>query len=146
VLRGELRRVAAPSPGISRAAFHYGDCVADRISLTEKYALFSEHWTPKVVAELNGQQVKLAKILGEFAWHFHQDEDELFLVHRGEFRMDFRDRSVTLRAGEMIVVPRGVEHRPVAEQECELLLFEPAATLHTGNVVTALTKTVLEHI
>jgi mannose-6-phosphate isomerase-like protein (cupin superfamily) len=120
--------------------------MSDRISLEEKYALFHEHWSPKVIAELNGQQVKLAKMLGEFPWHAHDDEDELFFVHRGAFRMEFRDRSVDLKAGDIIVVPKGVEHRPVAEHECEIMLFEPAATLHTGNVVTPLTKTVLDHI
>jgi mannose-6-phosphate isomerase-like protein (cupin superfamily) len=118
----------------------------DRISVGDKFARFSDHWSPKVIAELNGQQVKLVRMLGEFPWHFHADEDELFLVHRGTFRMEFRDHSVQLTTGDMIVVPRGVEHRPVAEQECEILLFEPAATLHTGNIVTPLTRTVLDHI
>jgi len=111
-----------------------------RINLTEKLSLFSEHWSPKIIAGLNGQHVKLVKSLGEFPWHFHEHEDELFFVVRGWFRMDFRDRtdgqasrSVVLREGEMIVVPRGVEHRPVAEEEVCLMLFEPASTVNTGS-------------
>ncbi len=105
----------------------------DRINLAEKLALFSDHWNPRIVAELNGQHVKLVKFRGEFVWHHHAEEDELFLVVRGSFRMQFRDREVTLRAGELLVVPRGVEHRPVADEEVEVLLFEPAATVNTGN-------------
>jgi mannose-6-phosphate isomerase-like protein (cupin superfamily) len=107
----------------------------DGIDLREKFAAFSEHWSPRIVAELNGQHVKLVKFRGEFVWHHHDHEDELFLVHRGAFRMEFRDRVVELSAGDMIVVPRGVEHRPVADQEVEVVLFEPAGTLNTGNVV-----------
>ena len=103
------------------------------INLAEKFAQFSEHWSPKIVAGLNGQEVKLVKFQGEFVWHQHEREDELFLVVRGTFRMEFRDRSVTLSEGEMIVVPRGVEHRPVADAEVWVLLFEPANTLNTGN-------------
>lgn len=108
--------------------------MADRIVLAEKFAGFAEHWSPRIVAELNGQQVKLAKFQGEFVWHHHDHEDELFLVHRGRFRMEFRDRVVELAAGDLIVVPRGVEHRPVADEEVEVILFEPAGTLNTGNV------------
>jgi mannose-6-phosphate isomerase-like protein (cupin superfamily) len=104
------------------------------VNLAEKFALFSEHWQPKVVGALNGQHVKLVKLLGEFVWHHHDDEDELFLVVRGLMRMEFRGRSVTVGPGEFIIVPRGVEHRPVAEEEVHLLLFEPASTLNTGNV------------
>lgn len=106
----------------------------DKIVLAEKFARITEHFRPKVVAELNGQEVKLVKVKGEFVWHHHEREDELFLVTRGSLRIEFRDRAVTLGPGEMLVVPRGVEHRPVAEQETELLLFEPAATRNTGNV------------
>lgn len=106
---------------------------AHKINLAEKLARFSAHWEPKIVAELNGQHVKLVKIKGEFVWHHHDGEDEMFYVVKGWFRMDFRDKSVVLREGEMIVVPRGVEHRPVAEEECSLLLFEPASTVNTGN-------------
>ncbi|HEY7408973.1 MAG TPA: cupin domain-containing protein [Gemmatimonadaceae bacterium] len=107
----------------------------DGIDLREKFASFDEHWSPRIVAELNGQHVKLVKFRGAFVWHHHEHEDELFLVHRGRFRMEFRDRSVDLGPGEMIVVPRGVEHRPVADEEVEVMLFEPAGTLNTGNVV-----------
>jgi mannose-6-phosphate isomerase-like protein (cupin superfamily) len=120
--------------------------MSDRITLHEKFARISDHWNPRVVAELNGQQVKLVKILGEFDWHSHDAEDELFMVHRGEFRMDFRDHSVTMRAGDILVVPRGVEHRPVAAAECEIVLFEPASTLNTGDVVTERTRAVLERL
>jgi mannose-6-phosphate isomerase-like protein (cupin superfamily) len=105
------------------------------IDLREKFAAINEHWSPRIVAELNGQQVKLVKFRGEFVWHHHDREDELFLVHRGRFRMEFRDRTVDLGPGEMIVVPRGVEHRPVAEHEVEVVLFEPAGTLNTGNII-----------
>ena len=104
-----------------------------KINLTEKLALFSGHWSPKVIAELNGQHVKLVKIRGEFVWHQHTHEDELFLVVRGAFRMEFRDRTVELSEGDLLVVPRGVEHRPVADAECSILLFEPAATVNTGS-------------
>src|SRR5918912_4321838 len=107
----------------------------DRVNLEEKFAAFDEHWSPRIVGELNGQQVKLVKFRGEFVWHHHEHEDELFLVHRGSFRMEFRDRVVELRAGDLLVVPRGVEHRPVADDEAEVILFEPAATLNTANGV-----------
>lgn len=116
------------------------------ITLAEKFAQINDHWNPRIAAELNGQHVKLVRILGEFDWHSHAGEDELFLVHRGEFRMEFRDRHVTLRAGDMIVVPRGIEHRPVAEAECEIILFEPASTLNTGDTVSAKTRAVLDRI
>lgn len=105
-----------------------------KINIAEKLALFSEHWQPKIVGELNGQQVKLAKFQGEFVWHKHDHEDELFLVVKGRFRMEFRDRHTWLEVGEFLIVPRGVEHRPVAEEEVHVLLFEPASTLNTGNV------------
>jgi mannose-6-phosphate isomerase-like protein (cupin superfamily) len=110
-----------------------------KINVHEKLALFSDHWNPRVVGELNGQHVKLTKFQGEFVWHNHAEEDEMFLVVRGSFRMDFRDRSVTLKEGEFIIVPRGVEHRPVAEQEVEVMLFEPAQIKHTGDVESELT-------
>jgi mannose-6-phosphate isomerase-like protein (cupin superfamily) len=106
----------------------------EKINLTDKFSLFSEHWTPKIIAELNGQQVKLAKILGEFVWHQHENEDELFFIAKGRLRMDFRDKQVWVEEGEIIVIPRGVEHRPVAEDEVHILLFEPASTLNTGNI------------
>jgi mannose-6-phosphate isomerase-like protein (cupin superfamily) len=106
----------------------------DKVKVAEKLSLFHEHWKPKIVAELNGQHVKLVKFAGPFVWHRHEAEDELFMVVRGSFRMEFRDRAVELREGELIVVPRGVEHRPVADEEASVLLFEPATTLNTGDV------------
>ena len=118
----------------------------DRISLPDKLALFHEHWRPKVIAALNGQHVKLVKFRGEFVWHHHEHEDELFLVITGRFRMDFRDRQVWLEEGDMIVVPKGVEHRPVAEDEVSVLLFEPASTLNTGNVRSEKTAEELDWI
>jgi mannose-6-phosphate isomerase-like protein (cupin superfamily) len=106
----------------------------DKITLADKFSRITEHFRPKVVAELNGQEVKLVKVRGEFVWHHHELEDELFLVVSGSLRIEFRDRAVTLGPGEMLVVPRGVEHRPVAEVETEIILFEPAATRNTGNL------------
>lgn len=103
------------------------------INLEAAFAAITAHWAPVVIAELNGQQVKAVKFLGAFHWHRHQAEDEMFLVHRGAFRMEFRDRHVDLQAGEFVVVPRGVEHRPVAEHEVEVLLFEPASTVRVGD-------------
>jgi mannose-6-phosphate isomerase-like protein (cupin superfamily) len=104
------------------------------VNLAERLSRIPEPWSPRIVAELNGQEVKLVKVHGTFVWHHHANEDELFLVVRGRLRMDFRDREVWLEPGELIVVPRGVEHRPHADEETEILLFEPAATLNTGNV------------
>ena len=118
----------------------------EKINLREKLARVTTHWEPRVVAELNGQQVKLVKFLGEFVWHHHEHEDEMFLVLEGEFNLQFRDREVRLTAGEVIVVPRGVEHRPVAEREVSVLLFEPATTLNTGNVDSDRTRRDLERI
>lgn len=106
-----------------------------KISLAEKFAAVTDTWTPRIVGELNGQHVKIARLRGEFVWHHHEHEDELFLVHRGRLRMELRDRTIVLEAGDMLVVPRGVEHRPVAEEEVELIMFEPAGTLNTGNLV-----------
>lgn len=108
--------------------------LTDKVNLADKLARISEHWRPKVVGELNGQEVKLVKLQGEFVWHHHESEDELFLVIRGTLRIEFRDRVVELHPGEFQIVPRGVEHRPVAVDEVDLLLFEPAATRNTGNV------------
>jgi mannose-6-phosphate isomerase-like protein (cupin superfamily) len=118
----------------------------EKVNLKEKLALFSAHWQPKIVGELNGQLVKLVKFQGPFVWHSHEAEDEMFFVVAGRFRMEFRDRAVWLEAGEFIIVPRGVEHRPVAEEEAQVLLFEPATTLNTGNVQDELTQPVLERI
>ena len=107
---------------------------AARVNLSEKLDLIQHHWSPKVVGELNGQHVKLVKFQGEFVWHKHDQEDELFLVVKGRFRMEFRDRHVWLDENEFLIVPRGVEHRPVADDEAHVLLFEPASTLNTGDV------------
>lgn len=112
------------------------------INIQEKFALFSENWTPKIIAELNGQQVKLAKIKNSFVWHSHEDEDELFLIFKGTLYMQFRDRTEVVKEGEMIVVPRGVEHNPYTkdEEEVWVMLFEPSETKHTGEVHHELTK------
>jgi len=107
----------------------------EKVNLAEKFARFLEHWRPKVVGELNGQEVKIVKFQGQFIWHKHEAEDELFLVWRGRFRVEFRDGAVELGPGEFLIVPRGVEHRTVAEEEAEVVLLEPAATRNTGNVL-----------
>jgi len=118
----------------------------EKVNLAEKFSLFDERWNPKIVGELNGQHVKLVKILGEFVWHHHEEEDELFLVVKGRFRMEFLDRHVWIQEGEFIVVPRGVEHRPAAEEVAHVLLFEPASTVNTGNVRDELTAAKLDRI
>jgi mannose-6-phosphate isomerase-like protein (cupin superfamily) len=118
----------------------------DKVNLTEKFAKISEYWKPYVAAELNGQLVKLDKLKGEFVWHHHQNEDEMFLVVKGKFRIEFRDKTLHLQEGEFIVVPRGVEHRPVADEEAWILLFEPSTTLNTGNVVNERTLQELERV
>ena len=118
----------------------------DLVNIREKLDRIDAYWTPHVVGELNGQQVKLAKVKGDFIWHHHEQEDELFLVLAGELTMEFRDRTITLSPGELMIVRRGVEHRPRAAVETHLLLFEPAGTLNTGNVRNELTKTNLKKI
>jgi len=118
----------------------------DKVNLADKLARIREQWQPKIVGELNGQQVKLVKFEGPFLWHHHDVEDELFYVVRGRFRMEFRDRAVWVEQGEFIIVPRGVEHRPVADTEAEVMLFEPATTLNTGNVRNERTVERLERI
>jgi mannose-6-phosphate isomerase-like protein (cupin superfamily) len=118
----------------------------NKVNLLQKFSLFNEHWNPKVAGELNGQQVKLAKLKGEFIWHKHDNEDELFLVVKGRLKMELRDKTIELAEGEFLIVPRGVEHKPVAEEEVWVLLFEPASTLNTGDVVNEKTKDVLEKI
>jgi mannose-6-phosphate isomerase-like protein (cupin superfamily) len=118
----------------------------DKVNVGEKFSLFEETWSPKIVGELNGQHVKLVRLLGEFVWHHHDDEDELFFVVKGRFRMDYRDRSEWVEAGEFVVVPRGVEHRPVAEEEAQVMLFEPASTVNTGNVDGEMTVAELDRI
>jgi len=106
----------------------------EKVNIGEKLALINEHWRPKVVAELNGQEVKVVKFQGAFPWHHHENEDEMFLALKGSFRIEFRDRNVDLDEGDFIVIPRGVEHRPVAEDEVEVMLFEPAGIRNTGNI------------
>lgn len=110
------------------------------INLAQKFDLITEYWSPKIVGELNSQQVKLAKLLGEFAWHFHEHEDELFFVVKGELQIAFRDHINTIKENEMLIVPRGVEHKPIAPKEVWILLFEPATTLNTGNVLNDMTQ------
>lgn len=109
----------------------------DKVNLSEKFALINEHWRPKVVGELNGQEIKLVKFIGEFPWHHHASEDEMFLAVKGSFRIEFRDKTVELNEGEFVIVPRGVEHRPIADEEVEVLLFEPANVKNTGNIEDA---------
>ena len=118
----------------------------EKINLAEKFALFNDHWNPRIAGELNGQQVKLVKFKGEFVWHKHDAEDEMFYVVSGKFNMEFRDKTVEIKEHEFIIVPRGVEHRPVAEHEVLVMLFEPATTLNTGNTEGELTKHELEKI
>jgi mannose-6-phosphate isomerase-like protein (cupin superfamily) len=108
-----------------------------KINLDQKFGLFDEQWRPKVIAAMNGQEIKLVKVQGEFPWHRHQQEDEFFLVWKGRFRVEFRDHIVEMSPGECVVVPRGVEHRTCADEEAEILLFEPSGTVNTGNVVHA---------
>ena len=123
----------------------------EKVNLAEKLSRFSDHFSPKIVGELNGQHVKLVKFQGEFVWHHHESEDELFLVLHGAFRMDYKDTagaesSMQLGEGEFVIVPRGTEHRPVASEEVHVMLFEPAGTLNTGNVRDTLTADNLQHI
>lgn len=118
----------------------------EKINIREKLNQFHDHWNPRIIGELNGQHVKAVKLQGEFVWHHHDSEDELFLVIRGNLRMEFRDKVVEVKEGEFIIVPRKVEHRPVAIEEVEILLFEPASTLNTGNVENEKTRKHLERI
>ena len=118
----------------------------EKVNLYEKFGLFSENWKPKIVGELNGQHVKLGKIEGKFVWHQHENEDELFLVVKGNMRLEFRDKVIDMVEGEFIIVPRAVEHRPVADEECHIMMFEPASTLNTGNIDDEFTVQELEWI
>jgi mannose-6-phosphate isomerase-like protein (cupin superfamily) len=122
------------------------EAMLDKINLAEKFARITEYWKPYIAGELNGQLVKLDKLKGEFVWHHHQNEDEMFLVVKGRFRIEFRDKTVWLEEGEFIVVPRGVEHKPVADEEAWIVLFEPASTLNTGNVDNQFTLRRLEKV
>lgn len=118
----------------------------EKVSLSEKFAEFTEHWSPKIVGELNGQLVKLVKAKGEFVWHHHDVEDELFLVVHGRLDMHLRDGVVPIHEGEFFIVPRGLEHKPVALEEAHIMLFEPASTLNTGNVRNERTRDKLERL
>jgi len=118
----------------------------NKVNIEEKLALFNDHWNPRIAGELNGQQIKLAKFKGEFIWHKHENEDEMFIVIKGSFRMELRERTIELKEGEFIIIPKGTEHKPVADEEVSVMLFEPATTLNTGQVVNELTKTDLEKI
>jgi mannose-6-phosphate isomerase-like protein (cupin superfamily) len=118
----------------------------DKINLANKFSLFNDYWNPRIVGELNGQLVKLVKFQGEFVWHKHDNEDEMFFVVNGQFKMEFRDKTIELKENEFLIVPKGVEHRPVAESEVAIMLFEPAATLNTGNTKSELTRETLERI
>ena len=117
-----------------------------KVNMAQKFSLFCEHWKPYIVGELNGQYVKLVKFQGAFDWHHHELEDELFLVVKGRFRLELRDGSIDLEEGEFAIVPRGIDHRPVAVDECHVLLFEPASTLNTGNVRTEKTVDELKRV
>lgn len=118
----------------------------NKVNLLNKFAQFQEHWSPKVVAELNGQMVKLVKFKGEFTWHHHDNEDELFYVVKGSFVMELKEGNIELNEGDFLVVPRGVEHRPNAPEEVWVMLFEPGSTLNTGNVEDGFTKKQLDRI
>ena len=117
----------------------------EKINLAEKFSLFREQWSPKIVGELNGQMVKLVKFQGPFVWHHHDHEDELFYVVKGCFDMQFENETITINEGELIIVPRGIEHRPNAKEECEVMLFEPGTTLNTGNLENERTVKKLQH-
>ncbi|MBI4430079.1 MAG: cupin domain-containing protein [Ignavibacteriales bacterium] len=118
----------------------------EKIELKQKFSLFQEHWNPKIVGELNGQYVKLVKFTGPFVWHHHDNEDELFLTVKGKFTMKLKDGDVEVNEGELIIIPHGVEHCPVADEEAHVLLFEPKTTLNTGNVKNERTREILGRI
>jgi len=118
----------------------------EKINLQEKFSLFSEHWSPKIVGELNGQHVKLAKLKGEFVWHKHDQEDELFFVVKGSLTMEYREKTVEINENEFLIVPKGIEHRPVAYEEVWVMLFEPVTTLNTGHTINEFTKHDIEKI
>jgi mannose-6-phosphate isomerase-like protein (cupin superfamily) len=118
----------------------------EKVNLASKFSLFQDHWSPKIVGEINDTYVKLVKLQGEFVWHHHENEDELFLVVKGSLLMKLRDRDVRVEEGEMIIIPRGVEHLPVAEEEVHVILLEPKTTLNTGNVKGERTVEVLQRI
>ena len=116
------------------------------VNIAQKLSLFTEHWSPKIIGELNGQQVKVAKLKGEFVWHKHDNEDELFLVIKGQLKIELRDELLILNVGEFAVIPRGVEHKPIADSEVEVLLFEPASTLNTGDAEDERKRELLDYL
>ena len=118
----------------------------EKVTISKKLDMFTEHWSPKIVGELNGQHVKLVKFEGPFVWHKHDNEDEMFLVISGNFNMELRDQTINLEQGDLIIIPRGIEHRPVAEAEVHVMLFEPASTLNTGQEENEFTKHELQRI
>ena len=118
----------------------------EKVNLDQKFAQFSDYWSPKVVGELNGQHIRLVKLQGEFVWHHHENEDELFLVLKGQLTMQFRDREVMINPGEFIIVPKGVEHKPIAAEEVHVMLLEPASTLNTGDVMNERTVATLQQL
>jgi mannose-6-phosphate isomerase-like protein (cupin superfamily) len=118
----------------------------EKINVSEKLSTFNDHFNPRIVGELNGQHIKLVKFRGEFIWHHHEQEDELFYVVKGSFDMHMRDKTITVNAGEFLIMPHGVEHKPVAKEEVEIMLFEPASTLNTGNIENELTVKNLERL
>lgn len=118
----------------------------NKVNINAKFSLFDDYWNPRIVGELNGQHVKLAKLFGEFVWHKHEAEDELFFIVKGKLNIEFRDKTIELSENEFLIVPKGVEHRPVAKEEVLLMLFEPAATVNTGDTTDKLTKETLQWI
>lgn len=118
----------------------------EKVNIAEKLALFNDYYNPRIIGELNNQQVKLTKLKGEFVWHKHDEEDELFLVIKGTLMMELRDKTIEIEEGEFLIVPRGVEHKPVAHEEVHILLFEPASTLNTGDKINTLTKLQLDKL
>jgi len=137
-------RDALATAGRMLALLFLGRSTMEKVNIAQKFLQIPEPWKPRIAGELNGQMVKLGKFQGPFVWHHHENEDELFLVVKGRFRMELRDRNIWIEEGEFLIVPRGVEHRPVAEEEAWVLLFEPASTLNTGNVQNELTLPELE--
>jgi mannose-6-phosphate isomerase-like protein (cupin superfamily) len=117
-----------------------------KINISQKLSQFKDHWNPRIIGELNNQHVKLAKLKGEFIWHKHDDEDEMFLVLKGTLKIEFRDRTETIQENEMIIVPKGVEHKPIAEEEVSIMLFEPATTVNTGALENERTHKNLEYL
>lgn len=131
---------------LSLSSMYVKHITMDKVNIEEKLSLFTDHFNPRVVGELNGQQVKLVKFKGEFVFHKHDNEDELFYVLKGSFKMKYRDKTIAINENEFVIVPRGVEHCPSADEEVAIMLFEPASTLNTGNVENELTRHTLSNI